>query len=59
MQKYLTVDEVRTITRMSNDSIRKCIRNNILKASKIGVRYLISELDLEEFILSKNKKICK
>lgn len=59
MQKYLTVDEVRIITRMSNDSIRKCIRNNMLKASKIGVRYLISELDLEEFILSKNKKICK
>lgn len=59
MQKYLTVDEVRTITRMSNDSIRKCIRNNVLKASKIGARYLISESDLEEFILSKNKKICK
>lgn len=55
MEKYMTVDEVKNITRMSNDSIRKHIRLGNLKASKIGVRYLIKESDLKDFIESKNK----
>ncbi|MDD4376198.1 MAG: helix-turn-helix domain-containing protein [Clostridia bacterium] len=56
---YLTVDDVKVITRMSNDSIRKCIRNNLLKASIVGIRYLIEESDLEKFIKSKSKKVCE
>ena len=54
--KYLTVDEVKSITRMSNDSIRKHIRLGNLKAFKRGVRYLIKESDLKEFIESSDKK---
>lgn len=53
--KYLTVDEVKNITRMSNDSIRKHIRLGNLKAFKRGVRYLIKESDLKEFIESSDK----
>lgn len=47
---YLTVDDVKAITRMSNDSIRKHIRSGNLKANKVGVRYLIKEKDLVSFI---------
>ena len=36
--KLLTVDEVRDIIRMSNDSIRKHIRKGNLKAKKCGVK---------------------
>ena len=56
--KYLTVDEVKTITRMSNDSIRRHIRNGNIKATKIGVRYLVKPSDLQAFMdmnASENK----
>lgn len=55
--KYLTVEDAKKITRMSIDSIRKNIRNGELKASKVGVRYLIDEKDLSSFIQSRVKKV--
>lgn len=55
---YLTVDEVKVITRMSNESIRKHIRLGNLKATKIGVRYLILESDLIDFMNARVKKNC-
>lgn len=55
---YLTVDEVKSITRMSNESIRKHIRLGNLKATKIGVRYLILESDLIDFMNARVKKDC-
>lgn len=55
-KNYLTVDEVRTITHLSNDTIRKHIRNGILKAYKVGNRYLVAKQDLEIFIESNGKK---
>jgi excisionase family DNA binding protein len=48
--KYLTVDEIKTITRMSNDSIRRHIRNGNIKATKCGVRYLVKPSDLQAFM---------
>lgn len=48
--KLLTVEEVKRIIRMSNDSIRKHIRRGSLKAKKCGVKYLIREEDLKDFI---------
>lgn len=53
---YLTVDEVKLITRMSNESIRKHIRLGNLKVTKIGARYLIQECDLIDFMNARVKK---
>jgi excisionase family DNA binding protein len=55
--KLLTVDEVREIIRMSNDSIRKHIRNGKLKAKKCGVKYLIKTSDLKDFIENNRKEV--
>ncbi len=55
--KLLTVNEVREIIRMSNDSIRKHIRNGNLKATKCGVKYLIKYDDLKYFIEHNRKGI--
>lgn len=55
-KQYLTVDEVREITRLSNDTIRKNIRNGKLKAYKLGVRYLVKPQDLKLFIEKDIKK---
>jgi len=48
--RLLTIDEVRKIIRMGNESIRKHIRNGNLPAKKVGTRYLILESDLKRFI---------
>ncbi len=55
--KLLTVDEVRAIIRMTNDSIRKHIRSGNLKAKKCGVKWLIKETDLKDFINNNRKGV--
>ncbi len=55
-KEYLNVDDVKKITCLSNDSIRKLIRNGEIQASKIGVRYLIKRQDLYDYI-ERNKKV--
>lgn len=55
--QLLTVDQVREIIRMSNDSIRKHIRNGKLKAKKCGVKWLIKTSDLKDFIDNNRKEV--
>lgn len=55
-KEYLNVDDIKAITRLSNDSIRKLIRNGEIQASKIGVRYLVRRQDLYDYI-ERNKKV--
>ena len=54
--KYYTIDEINKMTHLSKDSIRKLIRSGKLKGVKFGVRYLISERDLKEYIDNLYKK---
>lgn len=56
-KKYLTVDDIKNETHLSNDSIRKYIREGLIKASKVGVRYLVKREDLDAFIESRTKQI--
>ena len=54
--KYYTIDEINKLTHLSKESIRKLIRSKKLKAIKFGVRYLILEQDLMDYMNSLYKK---
>lgn len=56
--KYLTVPEVRDILRMSENSIRKHIRNGDIVATKCGTKWFVSPSDLKTFI-ERNKNTNK
>lgn len=53
---YLTVDQAKMICHLSQDTLRKYIRSGKLKAKKVGVRYLIKPVDLQDFIDTLEQK---
>ena len=56
MELYLTVDDVAVILQTSPNTIRKYLREDKLKAYKVGKNWKIKQRDLEQFIeLNCNK----
>ncbi len=51
---YLTISEVRKITRLSYDGVRRAIKSGKLIAFKVGNKYLIAPQDLKKFIENNN-----
>lgn len=50
MEKYYTPQEIADNLKLNINTIYQYIRENKLKAVKIGNRYRISENDLKEFL---------
>ena len=50
MKKYYTTKEVAKMLRVHPRTIIKYIAENTLKASKVGVGWIISEKDIELFL---------
>lgn len=48
--KFYTVDEVAEIMRVCSQTIRRRIKSKMIKAKKIGKRYLISENQLKKLL---------
>jgi len=53
---YLTVDEVKEITHISTDTIRKYLRSGKLKGKKKGGHYLIKPEDVRSFVESDEEE---
>lgn len=51
---YLTVDEVKEITHISNETLRKYLRSGKLKGKKKGGHYLIKPEDVVAFVESED-----
>ena len=54
MKTYM-VKELVPILKVTGRTIRNYIRQNKLKASFIGNRFIVSEEDLQEFLLNNQK----
>ena len=53
---YLTVDEVKEMTHISNETIRKYLRSGKIKEKKKGGHYLIRPEDVVAFVESDEKE---
>ncbi len=53
---YLTVDEVKEMTHISNETIRKYLRSGKLKGKKKGGHYLIRPEDVVAFVESDEQE---
>ena len=51
MDKYMTLHEVHDITKISVYTLRQYIREEKLRATRRGNKYLVLEKDLQEFML--------
>ena len=45
--KFYTIDEVATLLKVHHSTIRRAIKDNRLKAFKIGTKWLIKKEDIE------------
>lgn len=53
--KTYTIKELIPILKATGKTIRNYIKQNKLKASFIGNRFIISETDLQEFLVNNQK----
>ena len=53
--KTYTIKELVPILKATGKTIRNYIRQNKLKARFIGNRFIVSEADLQEFLLNNQK----
>lgn len=53
LKDIYAVKDVAAILDLTEGSIRKYIKNNKLKASKLNGTYIIAKADLEEFIKAR------
>ena len=55
MENYLTVEEVSEKIKVHQNTIRIWIREGRLKAIKVGTRWKVSELSLDNFLFERKE----
>ena len=53
--EYLTVEQVAERLHLNIQTVRKYIRENELKAAKLGKRYIVTSTELERFVNAQMK----